>query len=416
MNKVLPHFNKTILLAAAAITITAGSVHADSTWQRIDAAPGTTLVNGALREYTPGCALPNPDDGTPNDYSFYFKPGKEDKLIVYFNGGGACWNATTCLTSLRTPGATPAYVPSDEAAHNDPTRQQGIFDLANNDNDHADWSMLYLPYCTGDIHVGSNDAFYGAPFPVRHRGFDNFLAARDWLTEHYKGDAPDKILVAGSSAGAYGAALNYGHIKDVFPESKGYLIADGGSGVVNDSFLQTAITDSWAIGPNLPTSVPNLAGIVHLDASTFTPAVYSALTSHYEKDRFSQYTTVFDLIQVMFLNIMNHPNDWQNWANGEVLGPLFPYWAGTMMHYSHTLANADNYRFFIAPGCKHTILRSNDIHITQTGGTSAVQWINSLSQGKKDTWQNLNCAYEGCASEQALLSLDFKACAMIPQN
>ncbi len=37
--------------------------------------------------------------GTP--YSFFVHPGDPAKLVVYFQGGGACWSAGTC-----SPGGT----------------------------------------------------------------------------------------------------------------------------------------------------------------------------------------------------------------------------------------------------------------------------------------------------------------------
>ncbi|MFC1684445.1 pectin acetylesterase-family hydrolase [Pseudomonadota bacterium] len=406
-----------LLVITASLTLTTPPANAETPWQRITATPGTTLVNNAERTYAPGCALPNPDL-SPNEYSFYFKQGKSDKLIVYFNGGGACWNTATCLASLNMPGALPAYVPTDEAPHNDPNLRQGIFDFQHPDNFYADWSILFLPYCTGDVHFGSNDVDYGAPFPVRHRGFDNFLAAREWLKSHYANTAPKKLLVAGSSAGAYGAALNYAHLKETFPISKGYLFADGGNGVITDEFIHTAIIDAWGISQNLASLVPNMAGITDLDATTFLPAIYSALTSHYDKDKFSQYTTIFDLIQATFLNIMLNANDPTKWADPSELGPLFPQWTGTMMYFSHLLANADNYRYYIASGCEHTILRNNDMHNAAVTDISVSTWLNGMTRGKKhaQNWQNLNCTFEGCATEEAFASLDFHSCMSIPQN
>lgn len=94
-----------------------------SAWKKIDVAPGTyqtTDGNDIAREITPSCSggpvcTIDPATGRPNcrlgnkQFSFYFKPGKEEKLIVYFDGGGACWDSNTCVTGQQTP--VPAYVP-----------------------------------------------------------------------------------------------------------------------------------------------------------------------------------------------------------------------------------------------------------------------------------------------------------------
>jgi len=52
-------------------------------------------------------------DGTP--YKFFVRPGAADKLMVYFQGGGACWTGVTC-----DPDLTPTYYVNLEKA--DPDR------------------------------------------------------------------------------------------------------------------------------------------------------------------------------------------------------------------------------------------------------------------------------------------------------
>ena len=213
MNRLSIAASFTALLASLFFCTGSASAHSND-WQRISAPQQATVkVNGEEREIYPGCAFQG------DDYSFYFKKGKRDKLVIFFNGGGACWNSTTCLASLQS--ALPTYVPSDDLPSNNPLLQDGVLNLNNPDNPYRDWSIAYLPYCTGDIHFGSKDTSYvvapGITKTIRHRGFDNFLYARKWLKHHFKHEGgknePRKVLVTGASAGAYGALLNYAHIK-----------------------------------------------------------------------------------------------------------------------------------------------------------------------------------------------------------
>lgn len=389
----------------------AGQAHdREESWQKINAPQQATVqVNGAERQVHPGCAFEG------DDYAFYYKEGKSDKLAIFFNGGGACWDTNTCLISLNPPtdNIPPAYVPTDDIAHNDPTLHQGMFEFDNPENEYAEWSMLYLPYCTGDVHFGSKDTAYpvgpGLTQTIRHRGFDNFLYARQWLVNHLEaedGDSPRKVLVTGASAGAYGAVLNYPYIKKSFPEAKGYLLADGGSGVLTDSLIEDAMrgsTSAWNFDNNFATWVPGLASVTGLDAPSFLPAVYSALTNHYPNDKFSQYSTVFDLIQVMFYNIMLNTDNPNLWIKEEVIAGLFNDWTSGMLMNSYTLAAAPNYRFFVAPGCQHTILRSNEMYnedANTVAGISFNEWFEDLTKGRKykgsNDWNNLSCTDEGC--------------------
>lgn len=407
---------------------TAAANENSNNWQRINAPQHATIkLDGVDREIHPGCAFAG------DDYSFYFKKGKSDKLVILFNGGGACWNSTTCLASLKSP--APAYVPSDEFPNSNPLLQDGVLSLTNPDNPYKDWNIAFLPYCTGDVHFGSKDTAYpvapGVTKTIRHHGFDNFLYAREWLKErledkhshkHQHENRRDKdkglkqILVAGSSAGAYGAVLNYPYIKEAFPNARGYLLADGGSGVFTDSMMQEAMrgpNSAWNFDANLAQSVPGLATTTSLNASSFTPAVYSALANHYPKDKFSQYTTVHDLTQTLFYNIMLNSNDISQWNN--LTPSLFATWTGGMLANAYAEAASPNYRYYIAPGCVHTIVRSNAMYSTQTvGGATFLEWIKGLTSDNPDVnWDNLSCTDSGCQN-QPLTPEQLSACPLTP--
>jgi hypothetical protein len=59
----------------------------------------------------------------------------------------------------------------------------GIFDQTREDNPFKDWGFVYIPYCTGDLHMGANDATYGN-VPIKHRGFVNFQAVLKYLEDN----------------------------------------------------------------------------------------------------------------------------------------------------------------------------------------------------------------------------------------
>ncbi len=421
-------------LSATLFFHNASASSSNKSWQRINAPQQAIVtVNGESREIHPGCAFAG------DDYSFYFKKGKSNKLAIFFNGGGACWNSTTCLSSLQT--AAPAYVPTDDYVSNDPSLQDGMLNLNNPDNPYKDWSIAYLPYCTGDVHFGSKDTAYpiapGVTKTIRHHGFDNFLYAREWLKDHYNEDdkndkhkknkhkkdkhkkdhnkGPKKVLVTGVSAGAYGAALNYAHIKDAFPNAKGYLLADGGSGVFTDSMMQSAMrgpNSAWNFDANLAQSVPGMTTATALSANSFAPAVYSVLANYYPKDRFSQYSTVHDAIQTLFYNIMLNSNDMSQWGN--LTPQLFATWTTGMLTNAYVAAASPNYRFYIAPGCQHTILRSAAMYSQQTvGGTTFLDWLDGLTKRHDSHWDNLSCTDIGCQF-QPLTAEQIGACVTAP--
>ncbi|MDH5256617.1 MAG: pectinacetylesterase family protein, partial [Gammaproteobacteria bacterium] len=251
MNKIGLFRNITLLCALVLISINL-SAHDDDDydygtppnslpeWEKIQL-PAVDWVRDPnnpdlTRTIHPGCAFTYQ---TGDPYQFYYKAGDKEKLLIYFNGGGACWNDHTCITSLKI-GDRPTYNPS-LAEENDPVIAAGILDTNNSKNPFKDWSMIFLPYCTGDIHIGSKDSVYsdltgvvtgvpGAPVAVQHKGFDNVLGVKKWIRKNLKNrrgtSSMDKILLAGSSAGGYGAVFNFAHIKNTFRKAEVNLISD----------------------------------------------------------------------------------------------------------------------------------------------------------------------------------------------
>ena len=420
-------------------------------WKKIDVAPGiyqATDGNGVAREIAPSCSggpvcTVDAATGRPNcragnkQFSFYFKPGKEKKLIVYFDGGGSCWDSNTCVTGQQT--GLSAYVP--ELPEN--LSREGLFDRNNRQNPYRNWSIAVIPYCTGDIHIGSRDQNYtdftgavtgtpGGTVTLHHRGFDNFLYVREWLINRYAARGEDaeekngdrekekgkkryekkenenaeikKLLVTGSSAGGYGATFAYPHLKQAFPKARGYLMADAGSGVVSEALLQQALRlpdARWGATNNLVRAIPGMEGIFDLPPDRFAQGFYTALASFYPQDRFSQYTTVFDAVQVLFYNISLNQNNIAAWS---ALSPqLFAEWSNQATNNAFITAANPNYRFYIAGGCNHTVLRFNDdFYNTQTTQTvSFLSWFKALTQEGEDetyptNWVNSFCV--GCTN------------------
>jgi hypothetical protein len=136
--------------------------------------------------------------GTP--YSVYTRAGDPSKLLIFEQGGGACWQDfynCNILAESQAPPAPPV----------------GIWDFASPDNPFADYSIVYMPYCDGSVFSGDNDVVdpaFGVAigFPAAqvrfHRGLRNQSAGMDVARATF----PDatQITVAGSSAGGVGAA------------------------------------------------------------------------------------------------------------------------------------------------------------------------------------------------------------------
>ncbi len=199
--------------------------------------------------------VPFPDmycaDGSTSGVMVNFTAQSRD-LMIYFQGGGACWNALTCAAQ------GPALAPWEAdpfaawAADGGPING-GLFARDDPSNPLARHNYVYVPYCTGDGHLGDNVADYG----VHHVGYANAAAMIDRVVPTFS-DAP-QIVVAGFSAGGMGATGNYHQIASAF-ESIGreslVLINDAGP-FMRAPFLSpnsaTLLRGSWATDTTIET-------------------------------------------------------------------------------------------------------------------------------------------------------------------
>ena len=365
-----------------------------SEWTMIT--PGPVEVGGAV--YQPTCSgLP----GTDPTFHFWVKRGSVDEVVVFFEGGGACWDDLTCSFPIAAglpPGVPQFYKPAILPA-DDPRTYSGIFELSNPDNPVREWSFVYVPYCTGDVHLGSATRAYHnagnpvlplpATFSVRHRGFDNFMVVLDWMRRHVRD--PNRVLVTGSSAGAYGAAGNFPWIAEAYPRAHLYVLADAGQGVTTVAWdYGNPGRDAWNV--TLP---PTVVGSGEPIPRTWEILRTSAM--RYPHAKVSQFTTRLDGVQIAFYSVMKQlygpggpcPSPAVDW-NDQMVGALHAYAADT-----------DNYRFYLAEGTYHTIMRAPWFYTESSAGLPYAEWLAGMLRNQGGTggqgglpWSSAACP--GC--------------------
>lgn len=324
---------------------------------------GTTL--------TPVCM-----NGTP--YQFFAKRGSVNKLLVYYQGGGACWDSLTCSVPVCdnsvTPGDNPNGATTGFANQRDPR------------NPFRDWNVVFVSYCSCDVHFGDTAQDY--PPHVEHRGYQNSRIVEKWAREHFVN--PDQIFVTGSSAGAYGAWFNAPLHHQVWPASHFQVLADAGNGVITTDFLQNEFTN-WDFRKNIPPTIPGV--VESIDDGTGIVGYTKAVTSFFPQTRWAHYSSAFDGGQggqTGFYNVMLHDNN-----------PLaaLTWWEGSCAFNAkmreQALETADavpsNYRYYIGTGSRHTMWGSNKVYTDTTGGVPLlVDWVNGMLEGTP-AWTNVEC-------------------------
>ena len=191
---------------------------------------------------------------------------RSDNLVVVFEPGGACWDYPSCTGKDGIRGAANIDgIPDDHwelAPFISPFLSR--FD---DTNPSRDWNMIYVPYCTADVHTGNTTVTYegeaGDPaVEFHHDGFavtQSIVSLLDQSFTHVP-----KLLVTGCSAGGVGSLVNYRHLRSgIQAVKKGYLINDSGPifpstgysgpmhGMIRSAWNLDSIADTMSPGSNL---------------------------------------------------------------------------------------------------------------------------------------------------------------------
>ncbi|MFW6051759.1 MAG: pectin acetylesterase-family hydrolase [Myxococcota bacterium] len=212
-------------------------------------------------------------DGSP--YKFFISRSiggtNSDNLLIYMEPGGACWDYPSCAGDRGIRGAAnPDGIPDDHMTGGDggvPWSQAAPLLRRNQvENPAWDWTLVFIPYCTGDVHAGDRTITYvdedtGEELPWHHNGRANVQAAIDWLDGEYS--TVPQMLVTGCSAGGAGAISNYYFFRHgITGADRGYLLADSGpifpaAGPDDWSYeLHQEIKEAWGVGDLLDSEFP----------------------------------------------------------------------------------------------------------------------------------------------------------------
>jgi hypothetical protein len=342
---------------------------------------GTTEYEG--RALSPTCVF-----GAP--YHYFVKRGTVNKLLMYYQGGGACWEQLTCSVPVCDSNVNPA------GSDNPNNATSGFADRTNPSNPFKDWHIVFVSYCSCDVHYGDAAQDYdninpSNPLHVEHRGFQNAKVVEKWAREHFLN--PEVVFVTGSSAGAYGAWFHGPLLHSVWPAAHFNVLADAGNGVITQDFLENFFPN-WNFEANLPADIPEIREV--LEQGSGIVGYTKVVADVFPNTNWAHYTTAFDGGtggQTGFYNVMlndNNPIAALTWWNGSCA------FNAVMREQAFELAAAipSNYRFYTGTGSRHTMWGSNKVYTDTTGGVpTIVDWVtamlNSASGAPDPGWVNV---------------------------
>jgi len=209
-------------------------------------------------------------DGSPAGFFVHY--GTAQKLFIYLEGGGACSSPTFCSHNpaamdnafsggAQSQGQTigdslgavngnfqAPYVPT-AASGLTAAYSPGIFDFTNSANPVKDWSGVYVPYCTGDVHFGTADNVMipgdGVLPALTNQHFVGYLNLQKFIARIVP-TFPNvtQVLLTGASAGGFGAGLNFGMVQDSFGSIPVTVLDDSGP-PFRSEYLPACIQQQW---------------------------------------------------------------------------------------------------------------------------------------------------------------------------
>lgn len=347
---------------------------------------GASDSDGTTGEPSPydGEPLPNADDGVWTWVDFPearcrdgsatgigVRYGAGTGLAFYFEGGGACFNTLTC-------GANPSHF---DAANFNSVKQGGnggLFNAANPENPLADWTFIYVPYCTGDVHAGNRQdaTLQGVVGPQQFVGYNNVGHYLNRVVPTFLGDV-DHVLVTGQSAGGFGAAFNYDRIAEAFPNDKVTLLDDSGP-PMSDEFMATCLQkqwrEAWGLNETMPADCANCfpedgGGIVELG---------KYLGEKWPDQRLGLISSLNDETIRFFFGFGQ--NDCQSLIPSSVPADTFAMGLADLRDNWLVEPDATWGSFFI-PGSQHTWIASNSYETAEVDGVKLIDWVRDLLAG-----------------------------------
>ena len=342
----------------------------DSGPLRIDAGPcgpDPTLERGAPIDAPDGewTFIDFPDSRCMNDTptGIGIRPSAtSNNVMIYMEGGGACFDFVSCFGVAHAGGFDAGDMASLAASSGD----QGIFNRADPDNPVAEWNMVFIPYCTGDVHAGNNPDGFGGRTQVGYANVGEYL---ERLVPTFEG--ADQVLLTGSSAGGFGAAYNFDRVQRAFGCTPVTLLDDAGPPMA-DTYMKPCLQQWWRELWNLNDTLPADCTACTNDDGGGMVNFSAYLAAKYPDRRFGLLSTMEDSVIRTFFGYGYSPS-----CRSPDNMRAADFRAGLLDLRENVLGPYPRFLTFFAEGDSHTFLGRPLSDVT-VGGTTLAAWIRQL--------------------------------------
>ena len=305
-------------------------------------------------------SIPDSKCGNGSEAGIMINPTEASgKVLFYLEGGGACWDAFTCdqgIAAFVRSGISEA----DYAQFAAGLGASGIFNRQDAQNPFREHSFVYVPYCTGDVHAGTReDNGYG----VEHVGYTNIGHYLQRVVPSFPGAT--EVIVAGTSAGGFGAMVNYPRIREAFIDLPTHLYVDSAPPLGEPVWTAAQVelqNTAWGIEAANPEFCTDDDGG---NACTDLKDRFLKMVETYPDARMAFTTSTADETLRFFYGLGNFPP--------QSVAPNI--YADGVSAFVETINAFPNIHAFVVTGTKHTFVYDNPFGSLQTGGVELRQWL-----------------------------------------
>jgi len=315
-------------------------------------------------------------NGTPAGIGVNLHPTSKD-VVVFFQGGNACFNVVSCASTANTDGYGEVKLASEEAL------DYPIFDRNDANNPLKDYSYVFVPYCTGDVHAGERADVKIGNKTWQFHGYTNVSKFLERIVPTFEG--AKNVMVTGVSAGGFGAAYNYDQIATAFGPGVDVALIDDSGPPMSEEFvpacLQKFFVETWGLDGTLPADCADCG-----TNGVFMEPLLKHLASKYDGQQLGLISSEEDKTIAQFWSFGN-----DNCANlnfpAEYAGTKY---AAGLADMRDRVAAGSSFRFFLMPGDSHVFL-NEPLDTTVRDGVTLRSWL-TQAVTSDPAWPNVPAA------------------------
>lgn len=299
--------------------------------------------------------------------------GAAKKLAIILEGGGMCESDQSCLVNADNM-QHPLVALGDLML----LTGTGLFNRQRSDNPIHDWSVVYVPYCTGDQMIGANPhGFVPNVGPQMFVGYTNLQQFMAHVAPTFA-DVTD-VLVTGSSAGGFAGLYNAPQIQRAFPALRVKVLDDSGP-LLSQNAVAPCYQDRQRELWNLDETVLAECGADCPDPSDFA----------------------LDYAMFVVRSFGDRPSGLLSWTRDQVIsgylgagrdectygidflnpGVSTVTFSAELTRFRERVRAFPEFSTFYADGVNHTLLVSDDLYSLRAGDVSLAEWLATLVRGE----------------------------------